>query len=440
MINQIGVNTIPKVFSRYSGKLAKSGVQIFGHETLAVTAPKGADSYTYIGGTGKKGNFEHFSFRNAAGKAVRNFTRYTSQNGEIKDVTTDYETNHKYHLNAVRKIIKNGKETVEYISIMVPIQQNNPKQNIFSKSFMISDENGQRGGFEGMRMGKKPVGISFNYNWDGTPADIVYKNTEGKKLELSDEETRYLPFAIRKYSKVINNGTPILVTTDFTDKHVQNKIDLVQIIQEKLHDIEGIMPRAKAVKFKDLHLVKTSGRTPEEMLHSEFYPMAETLGNGQINLAADLAELVPNIPDPTDGFVILDKIAHEMQHSADYIAMYRGGDEAAKEAQQNLGINGDEWEKAHEYELKDIMDSIKEYRERIIAKKGAAVKGTPEYDNAVKLCEMNYTTTAVKDLKTQAEHDEMPLEKRAIEREIQQANFYIAVCKKMSDFVTDFLQ
>jgi len=439
MIKAANIGNIPGVYSKYSGKLKESGAKVFGQKALSVNAPEEAVSYKYLCGTGQKGDFEHFSFINSAGRIIQNFTRYISEFGNAKDVITNFNKN-KNIFNVDRKTIDNGKETNEFYSFIGGAYAQNGTY-LCSRSFMTDDSEGQNGGLLILRNGEKPIGVSFDYNWDGKLAEIKYINTQGKTLDLTNEELMHLPFIARKYKYINYDGKQMLITEDFTDKGVQDKINLAQIIQEKFHDIEGILPEAKAVKFADLHLVKTSGMTPNELLAKGLVFGGETLGNGQTNIAVDLSDLIPNsIEKSTDGLNILVLMAHEMQHVADYINMYRGGDAAYNEAVKNLGMNViNEWNESHNDELEGLEDSIKAFKEKIIAKKGPVEKGTPEFENAVRLYEMNYKTTAAKDLNSQAQHDEMPLEKRAIARQEQQMEEYKMIMTRVNSFFDQFL-
>ncbi len=202
------------------------------------------------------------------------------------------------------------------------------------------------------------------------------------------------------------NGQNVVASTDFTTEGAQKKINLAQIIQEKLHNIEGILPRAKAVETKDLQLIKSTDMTPEQFFAQKgFLPKGEHLGNGQINL-------VTNVDNNSDGILILDMISHEMQHAADAIKMYRGGEEASNEALKKVGMTIEEWNKLHETEFNGL--NVEEYIKKVIDKKGPAIKGTPEYDEAVNLYEENFRAGAFKDLTSVTQHDLLPTEQRAI--------------------------
>lgn len=394
-----------------------------------IIIPQNAQKYDFSKGTGKKGDYVQYVFKDTDGKPVQHLTRYSLPDGAVKDVITDFERNNSV-FNVIRKILINGKNKAAQYSSFLP-QQTPSGEFVVSKSFMSSAKNSDKGGLELLRIGKKPVGIEFKFNWDGTPAKIKYKNAGDKKLELTDEEKRYLPFIPRRYVVAFQNNIPILGSSDFCIAGAQKKIGLAQIIQEKLHNIEGIMPRAKSVEIKDLHLVKSTGKTPEQLMEENgFVPLGEHLGNGQINI-------VTNSGNNSDGVVILDLISHEMQHASDNIKMYRGAKQASDEALKRVGITLEDWNKANEAEFSNI--NAEEYMEKVIEKKGLAKKGTPEYEEAVDLYEMNFRNTATKDLKSIEQHDALPLEQRAIDREKQQLEFYTNICQKITNFLASFV-
>ncbi len=421
----MAVNSV--LSSRIVGKIINSGEKIICKDGLEILAPAKAVKYDVLTGSGKKGEFQQYIFRSKKDKPVQILTKYDN-NGEVKYVVTDY-TRKNGVLDITRRTTVNGDVTTQYASILP--QQMPDGEIIFSKSFMTSSPKGDKGGLELLQKGKKPIGLSYKYNYDGTPTAIEYKNTQGQKLDITETESRYLPFVPRRYVIVEQNGQLALGSADFTREGAQKKINLAQIIQEKLHSIEGILPRAKSVEAKDLHLIKTSGMTPEEYFAEKgFMIKGEHLGNGQINI-------VTNIDNNSDGVVILDFLSHEMQHASDTIKMYRGGAEATDEALKKVGKTLEEWNQANESEFKDL--NMEEYMKKVIDKKGKALKGTPEYDESVKLYEMNFRTTAVKDQTSASAHDRLPLEQRAIEREKQQLEFYTQICQKITNFLTTFL-
>lgn len=420
----------PILSSKITGRIVQCGEKILGKNGLEICAPARACTYDVLTGIGKKGHYQQYIFRSEKGKAVQIYTRY-NKDGAVKDVVTDYGRVNRV-FDIARKTSVNGNTESQYYASILPTQIETG-EILFDKSFMEITEQGEFGGLEFLRSrGKKPVGLKFKYNWDGTPAKIEYKNTQGKTLNLTDEEARYLPFIPRRYVLVEQNGQELLASVDFTTEGAQKKIGLAQIIQEKLHDIEGILPRAKAVKLKDLHLVKVSGKTPEQIFADlGALPGGENLGNGQINIATDFGA-------QADGYELLRIMSHEMQHASDAIKMYRGGVEASNEALKRVGLTLEEWNKANEAEFADLNAS--EYIKRVINKKGLVAKGTPEYDEAVKLYEMNYRTVSLKDQTSVAQHDALPLEQRAIEREKQQIEFWMQVGQKLSKFLLQFYQ
>lgn len=434
--------SVSKIISRSIGNNVKGNMKISGVYNLPVTVPSNAETYNLISGIGNKGKFSVYSFRDSDGSVIQHYTRYLDGNGKITDVVTDIDTS-KGCFNVTRQKIQAGKlnpdssaelcntvEKVEHIS-MVPQLNSANNQIFYTKSFMTVTPKGDFGGFEHLQKGKKPAGANYKYNWDGSPAKINYRNTNGKTLELTEEEKRYLPFVNRRFIIDEQNGQPVLLTQDFTPDRVEEKIRLAQIIQEKLHNIEGIVPAIKAVKTEDLHLIKNSGKTVAQWrAQMGSVPKGENLGDGQINIAVD-------IPETRDGIVLLDIVAHEMQHASDFIKMYRGGKEASEEALKRVGMTSAEYMARNKKEFEGL--NYKEYVDKIYKKLGIAQKGTPEYEEAVKLYEMNYSAVPPARQKSVMQHDALPLEKRAISREHQQIDCYNRVCNKIGNFLFAFL-
>ncbi|MBR2429928.1 hypothetical protein IKB17_00495 [bacterium] len=411
------------LLSRISNKhINVVGEKILPQRGLEILAPAKAFKYDIISGNGKKGLFEQFVFKNKNNKIIQIFTRYLNQ-GSLKDVISDFSQK-DWIFDVTTRTIENEDVKTKYTSLIPVIFPN--KKAIFQKSFMEMSKNGDRGGIEILQEAKSPVGISFNYNYDCHPVELEYKNTNGKRLDITEEEARYLPLVPRKWAFIEHNGEKQCITVDFTSERVPEKIKLLQIIQEKLHNIEGVLAPIKSVEMKDLHLVKTSGKTLEQFIEENFTPLGENLGDGHINI-------VTNVDNNSDGVILLKIIAHEVQHAVDNIKMYLGGIEASKEALERVGITTDEFYKAHENEFKDL--DINGYIQKLYDKFGLFVKGSSEYKESVDLYELNYKSIAVKDLKSVEEHDSLPLEKRAIEREFQQINFYNKFCQKIVNFL-----
>lgn len=436
-----GQKVTSKLISKVVGTSTKGGIKLQGAHGLPVLTPAEACNFDLIKGVGTRGHFSLYSFKDNNGKIIQHYTRYCDDKGKITDIITDIDKSTGCQ-NITRKTIDIGnitdgvfvpqkvlKET-RYSSLLPQI---NPVDNqlFFSKSFMRTTPHGDYGGLELLQKGKKPHGINYKYNWDGVPTKIKYRNALGQKLDLTEEEARYLPFVSRKYALIQQNNEVILATQDFTKNRVNKKIGLAQIIQEKLHNIEGIMPRAKGVKTKNLHLIKTSGMTPKQWQKEKgFVPKGENLGDGQINIATDTIENI-------DGVILLDLISHEMQHAADTIKMYRGGADATREALKNLGMTLEEFNVTHKAEFAGL--DANGYIKKVIEKFGLLKKGTPEYEEAVKLYEMNFSTCSASKLKSIEHHDGLDLEQRAIQREHQQLGVYNQICQKVGAFLAYFL-
>ena len=435
----MNLNVVPKLFSKTVGNVVKAGEKITGAKGISFAAPENAKTYDFMTGFGKKGDFQHYVFKDDNGNVVRLYTRYDKGNNRFTDEITDIDISHGT-INTKRErvnIAPDATSSVDEVkhSSMLTLIVPGGRKHVYQRSFMTMTPKGDRGGLELLQSGEKPVGFSHKYNWDGAPTQIEYKNALGQKLDLTEEEKMYLPFIHRNYILYNNNGQIALATEDFTKGRVQEKINLAQIIQEKLHDIEGILPRAKAVKCKDLHSIKTSGMTLEEyQAKTGITPLGEHLSNGQINLVID-------VENQSDGLIIMDKMAHEMQHAADAIIAYKGGEAASNEAMKRVGITEEQWYKAHEAEFANgMLEEGKKFIQKVIDKKGLAQKGTPEYEKAVDMYEAIYKTTAVKDLKSIEQHDNLDIEKRAINREFQQMTFVQSIVEKAANFLAPFIK
>ncbi|MBP3924253.1 hypothetical protein J6E39_03325 [bacterium] len=430
-----------KLIQKSFGNIIKSGEKIHGSNGLSILPLANAKEYNLVEGIGAKGRFSTYNFKDSNGKSIQHYTRYIDDKGTVTDVVTDIDKTIGC-INTARKTINVGKldqegnfiadgtvEKTDYNSIIANILED---KLFFSNSFVRLAKNGDMGGFEVLRRGKAPAGINYQYHWDGKPTQINHKNTKGRKLDLTESEQQYLPFIMRKSVITERDGQPALLYQDFSADRFEEKVQLSQIINERLHNIEGIAPKIKTVKAKDLHSIKTSEKSPEQWLTEKgFVPLAETLGNGQINVVNDIAEL-------KDGVNILDIVSHEIQHLSDMIKMYLGGKEASNEALNRVGMTLEEYMKLHEKEFAGI--DTKSFQTKLLDEFGQFKKGTPEYEESVEIAEMNFKTVVAKDLKSCEQHDEMGLEKRAINREFQQMTVLQNVAKKVGEFVCSLLK
>ncbi len=116
---------------------------------MEIFAPAKASKCDILLGSAKKGKFQQYVFKTDKGKPVQVYTRY-DRNGEIKDVITDYSRDNGV-LNITRRTISNGENTNEYVSILP--QQTATGEIVFSKSFMNSTKDGEKGGLELLRKG-----------------------------------------------------------------------------------------------------------------------------------------------------------------------------------------------------------------------------------------------------------------------------------------------
>lgn len=436
IINATTGSKVTKLLSKTVGHSIEGGSKVLGERGFSIFAPANARTYDVVSGVGKRGRFQLFSFKDEGGNVVQHYTRYFKGNKQYTDVVIDTDKSTGI-INRTRKTLNgtlNGNNTIEQVehSSMLPFISPVDGKLAFQKSFMTMTPAGDVGGQEILQQSKKAAGFKYNYNWSGKPTNIEYKNTLGQKLDITETEAQYLPFINRRFCLVEQNGQQVLGTQDFTTGRVNEKIELSQVIQERLHGIkEGLLPKAKAVKQDDLVCVKMTGKSAEQLMKERgMFLDGEALPSGQINIAMD-------VPNGTDGIRILDRMAHEMQHEADMVAMNKGGENAAQEALNKLGKTYDEamGNVAHEHKYYDSST----FYNKCVEQNGIFPKGTPEYDEAVKLYEMNLGATNAKDLKDLASHDTMSFEERAINREQEQMNVYTQVATKVSNFLNKLI-
>lgn len=241
-----------------------------------IATPKGAASYSFVSGTGKKGNFEIYTFFDKAGKIMKRNSNYVNGNDTTKFITQYSDTATKS-----AKIVNGRAESVTKTNF----RYGNKEKCLFTQATTSrgSAEDVQKITY--LEKGKAPQSIEIKTSWDGNAPEINYTNT--KPIFDSEDATEYLP-------GIIDN-------TSF------RRFEHVYKYQIKEQDLEDVFDSFRIITRPDVK-----------------------------KLSKDLAELdegvgVAGIFEETTGdvFYVLNKenlafadevetIAHEVQHAKDY--------------------------------------------------------------------------------------------------------------------------
>lgn len=422
IINATTGNKIAKLLQKKVGQQIES--RSIKEAGLSIFAPENARTYDFVSGIGKKGQFNIFSFKDADGNLIKRFTRYLKDDNKYTDIITNIEKNSDV-INRTQQTINGSLRSSERICDQIDysslLRVNDQK---FLRSNTTLSKKGDFGGWDVLRKGRSAKGIKFDYNYDGKPTNIEYKNTNGIKLDITEEESQYLPFLPQKFNISRQNGTSKLFDTDFSTYNVQNRIKLSQIIQERFQKIkEGILPKARGIRHNDMLIVRQN-RELANTLRAKGTPYnAEAQGNGQIYLAID-------IPNGTESRFVLSRMAHEMQHQAERIKSFCGGESALIDALKDLGIQSEKTTKEY---VDYFIKSNKEIYDRCVAEYGLYKKGTPEYEEAVKLWKDRITNQH--SYKSKEEHDAINWEARAVNRELEQISLLGQIKTKVRNFL-----
>lgn len=385
------MGNIGQLFSRELG-LSINNVRKIGNFKV----PKKAVSYDRVTGTGARGDFEVLTFKNKKGKIIKMGQTFVDEAGNTSHVVRNYGRNNGcLIINEGR--YTNGKEESFTSSILMPIANVETKEFMgFFRRKQVITKGKEVHSNEMLRQGQKRIGIEYDCHWDGSPTEIRYHNID-KKLDISETEQQYLPF----------------MCADLSTKRMNQKFDLIQLIQEKLYNIQGILPKLKRVTFRELNPKQTpTSITPKSFIvHGNASPYT-----GQVKILDDLKKNSGNL---------LLMLGHEYKHADDFVKMMQlyEPELLAKYSKQEI----EELYAQHE----KIFPGTRAFEERCVQKKGYIYPEAEEFSTIKRLqnsvSNYNYTDKAT--------HDAIELEVRANEAGTEQFNIFNNLKNKADPFV-----
>lgn len=416
MVSNVGVK-LTRLISKSVGNAVKAGTKVPLGKGEPLLPPSGAKTFDLVEGIGAKGKrFLLGIFKNKNGETLSQTTRFSNGTEIHIERTANKVLN---SLDTTRTVTVNGvKKNVSHTSLS-GLSGSDGSVNIV-KSFTNSGNSGNYGGYELLRPGQSPRGVSYQYKYDGSPATINYKNMQGKKLNLSEEELQYLPFATQRAGLVLNpQGQPNWLFLSFPVGNVEKEVALAQKIQERVHGIMGILPKAKVANLENISNFEHGG-------------ICDTFGTLQIKLS-------PKLLDKTS---ILDTMAHEVQHAADAIKGFRVTNSwlTANLGRLSKAKKYAKFFKKHDNPAErlgaEILLRTSIPRRKVFQKLGNMKIGSPEYQEAFELRKLQFQClTPEYKLASKAEHDAFPVEQRAIKREGEELNKLGQIASKILNFI-----
>lgn len=385
------MGNIGQLFSRELGLSINKAVKIGNFKV-----PKKAVSYDRVTGTGSRGDFEVLTFRNKKGKIIKMGQSFVDEAGNSSHIVRNYgRRNGCLRINETR--FKNGQEESFSSQVLMPIANTETKEflGIFRRGQKIV--NGKEiHSSEILRQGQKRKGIEYDCHWDGSPTEIRYNNID-KKLDVSDAEFQYLPF----------------ISADLSTKRVNQKFDLIQLINEKLYGMQGIIPKLKRVTFRELN----PKQTPSSISPKSYVIYGEALPHtGQVRISDGFKK---------DSNLLISYLGHEFKHADDFVKMMQlyEPEILAKYSKQEIEQLYAQMEKAY--------PGTRAFEERCVQAKGYIYPGTEEFDTIKRLQKSlnDYSFT------NQATHDAIELEVRANEAGNQQFNIFTGLRKRMDPLI-----
>lgn len=194
---------------------------------------------------------------------------------------------------------------------------------------------------------------------------------------------------------------------------MNQKFDLIQLINEKLYGIQGIIPKLKRVTFRELNPKQTpSSISPKSYtLYGDASPHT-----GQVRISDELKK---------DSNRLISYLGHEFKHADDFVKMMQlyEPEILAKYSKQEIEQLYVQMEKAY--------PGTRAFEERCVQAKGYIYPGTEEFDTIKRL------QTSLQDYSftNQATHDAIELEVRANEAGNQQFNIFTGLKNRMDPLI-----
>ncbi len=236
-----------------------------------IRGSKKAVTYSFMNGSGKKGNFEIYSFFDKNGKLVKRNTAYNNAGNTTREI--------KWYTPESVQTAKSVNGEVKSFT------RKNLYQNCFIETNILPEKGYDTHRFVKLKAGQKPQEISYKTVWDGNVPEIEYKNCD--RILDGFEGAEFLP----------------VLTAESSTKRI-NHLFLNQI---KKQELEGIVPPIKIVNRKEAYKHSRELKAIEEQ-----YP-----NDPKIPGFCDQQGQVYFINDIKSNGTEINNIAHEVQHAKD---------------------------------------------------------------------------------------------------------------------------
>lgn len=129
-----------------------------------IRGSKKAVTYNFVSGSGKKGNFEIYSFFDKNGKLVKRNTAYNNAGNTTREI--------KWYTPESVQTAKSVNGEVKSFT------RKNLYQNCFIETNILPEKGYDTHRFVKLKAGQKPQEISYKTVWDGNVPEIEYKNCD----------------------------------------------------------------------------------------------------------------------------------------------------------------------------------------------------------------------------------------------------------------------
>ena len=319
-----------------------------------IRATNKACSYNFVKGTGKKGDFEIYSFFDKNGKLIKRNTTYFNQGNTSNEIRW-------YNPKEIRTVKSLNGKPQEFATRKL-------YNNCFIETQILPKKGYDIHRFVKLKAGHKPKEINYKTLWDGNKPQINYINCN--RILDNTGGTEYIPvMAAENSTKSINH---------------------IFYSQVKSQGLEGVIPP-----------IKTISRNKAYEIDPDLIISDMALGNngkvegfcnefGQIYLLNDIKGIEKYITN----------IAHETQHAKDYSdfarlehnSFYISNDEFTNKSKAKGIIkesqNPEEYQRLSELEnsYNDpnyLTECINRKHDTALCEKGAMEKGQKEFNKAL---------------------------------------------------------
>lgn len=319
-----------------------------------IRATNKACSYNFVKGTGKKGDFEIYSFFDKNGKLIKRNTTYFKEGNTSNEIRW-------YNPKEIRTVKSLNGKPQEFATRKL-------YNNCFIETQILPKKGYDIHRFVKLKAGHKPKEINYKTLWDGNKPQINYINCN--RILDNVDGTEYIP----------------VITAENSTKSINH----IFYSQAKSQGLEGIIPPIRVISRDEAYQISSDLKKYEKTLHKEEKIPGFCDESGQVYFLNNIKGIDTKI----------DTISHEVQHAKDrsdfarleHNSFYISNDEFTNKSRAKGIIkeaqNPEEYQRLSELENSYnapnyLTECINGKHDTALCEKGAIEKGQNEFNKAL---------------------------------------------------------